>query len=931
MAADSLTRGPGAELTGRQRECDGLDRLIEAVRREESQALVLRGEPGVGKSALLDYLVARASGCRVVRATGVESEMELAFAGLHQLVAPILDGVERLPAPQRDAVRTTFGMSVGPPPDRFLLGLAVLGLLAEAAEERPLICVVDDEQWLDRASAQTLAFVARRLDTESVGLVFAARMPGDELSGLPELEVNGLRDADARRLLESALAGPLDDRIRDRIVSEARGNPLALLELPRDTTPAELAGGFGLPGAMSLSGRLEQRFGRQLGELAAETQRLLHIAVADPVGEPSLVWAAAARLGIMPDDAVPAIDAGLVEFGTRVRFRHPLVRSAAYRSTSPQERQDLHRVLAEVIDPAVDPDRRAWHRAWSTPTPDEDVAAELERAAARAQTRGGLAAAAAFLERATALTPEPRDQSRRRLAAARAKRDAGALDDALLVLAETEAGPLDEQQSAEATHLRGQIAFDQRRGTDAAALLAGAAARLEPVDAGRAREVHAESLLAAMWADDLELPGGLRSAAQAARAAPPSPLPPRAVDVLVDAFAIRLTDGYGAAASTLTRALRLLLDLDLESEEARRWLWLVGARTSGLIAMEVWEFDSWHTLALRQVQIARDMGALVHLQFALTFLVVTHLLRGELSSAARLIDEDRLIAGATGNPPVAHTAMMLAAWRGEESRASELIETTMLEATARGLGRLVNSADHASAVLNNGLGRHDVARDVARRAFERDPVGHGSLVVPELAEAASRTGEETLVRAALDWLSERTRVTSTGWLLGIEARVRALLSDGDAADRLYRESIDRLSGSAVRAELARTHLLYGEWLRRERRRVDAREQLRLAHAMLDGMGAEAFAERARRELLATGETARKRSVETRDELTPQEAQIARLARDGLSNPEIGTRLFISPRTVKYHLSKVFTKLDISSRSELERALPGDAATPALHD
>jgi len=912
-------------LWGRQRECEALLRLIEAVRREESRALVLRGEPGVGKTALLEYLASQAAGCRVLRATGVQSEMELAFAGLHQLVAPILDGVERLPGPQRDSVGTAFGMTSGPAPDRFLLGLAVLGLLADAAEARPLICLVDDDQWLDRASSQALAFVARRLDTESVALVFATRTPGDELSGLPELVVNGLREADARRLLDSVLAGPLDDQIRDRIVSEARGNPLALLELPRDTTPAELAGGFGLPAAISVSDRLEERFGRQLDTLPPETRRLLQIAAADPVGEPSLVWAAAGRLGIEPHAAVSAIDAGLVEFGTRVRFRHSLVRSAAYRSALPEERQEVHRALAEVIDPEVDPDRRAWHRAQATTTPREDVAEELETGAARAQTRGGLAAAAAFLERAAALTPEPGDRARRLLAAARANRDAGALDGALALLGAIEAGPLDERQRADVTHLRGQIAFDQRRGTDAAALLASAAARLESIDAGRAREAHAESLLAAMWADDLELPGGLRRAAEAARAAPLGPAPARAVDVLVEAFAIRLTDGYGAAAPTVTRALELLLGLDLDSEEARRWLWLVGARASGLIAMEAWAFESWHTLGVRQVRVARDLGALVHLQFALTFLVVTHLLRGELGTAAGLIDEDRLIAEATGNPPVAHTAMLLAAWQGDEPRASELIETTMLEATARGLGRLVNSADYACAVLYNGLGQHDLARDAARRAFERDPVGHGSLVVPELAEAASRTGEEALVHGALDWLSERTRATSTGWLLGIEARTRALLSDGDDADRLYRESIDHLSACAVRAEVARTHLLYGEWLRRERRRLDARDQLRVAHAMLDEMGAGAFAERARRELLATGETARKRSVETRDELTAQEAQIARLARDGLSNPEIGTRLFISPRTVKYHLRKVFTKLDISSRSELVRVLPVDAA------
>jgi hypothetical protein len=678
MVVDSPTRDPGGGLRGRQRECQLLDRLLDTVRRDESQVLVLRGEAGVGKTALLEYLVAQASDCRIVRAAGVQSEMELAFAGMHQLVAPMLDGVERLPSPQRDAMQTALGISAGAAPDRFLLGLAVLALLADAAEERPLICVVDDQQWLDRASAQTLAFVARRLDTESVALVFAARTPGEELAGMRELEVTGLLETDARQLLESVLAGQLDDRIRDRIVSEARGNPLALLELPRETTPAELAGGFGLPGAVSLSGRLEQSFSRQLDALPPRTRRLLQIAVADPVGEPSLVWAAAERLSITPDAAAPAIDAGLVEFGVRVRFRHPLVRSAAYGSASPAERQEVHRALAEVIDPAVDPDRRAWHRAQATPTPDEDVAAELEGAAVRAAARGGLAAAAAFLERAVTLTPEAGRRSRRLLAAARANRDAGALDSALALLSAIGAGLLDERQSAEVEQLRGQIAFDQRRGTDAATVLADAAARLEPIEARWAREAHLEALLAAMWADDLELPGGLRRAAQAACAAPPGPEPPRSVDVLLDAFAIRLTDGYAAAAPTLTHALELLLALDLGSEEARRWLWMVGARASGLIAMEVWEFQSWHTLALRQVQVARDMGALVHLQFALTFLVVTHLLRGELGTAARLIDEDRLIADATGNPPVAHTAMLLAAWLGKESMAAELIETTML-------------------------------------------------------------------------------------------------------------------------------------------------------------------------------------------------------------------------------------------------------------
>ena len=434
----------------------------------------------------------------------------------------------------------------------------MLSLLSEVAEERPLVCLVDDEQWLDRASAQVLAFVARRLEAESVGLVFAARVPSDELAGLPELVVEGLREGDARALLDSVLTGPLDARVRDQIVSETRGNPLALLELPRGVTPAELAGGFGLPGAVPLSGRIEESFRRRLEALPADTRRLLLVAAADPVGDPLLVWRAAGRLGIGTEAATPAAEAGLIEFGARVRFRHPLVRSAAYRSASVQERQDVHRALAEVTDPELDPDRRAWHRAQAAPGPDEDVAEELERSAGRAQARGGLAAAAAFLERAAMLTPEPGRRAQRLLAAARAKRDAGALDAALGLLVAVEAGPLDALRTAEVEHLRGQIAFDQRRVGDAARLLLSAARRLEPLDAGLARETHLEALGAAMWAGDLDSPGGVLEAAEAARAAPPGPDPPRAVDVLLDAFATAVDGGIRsgrADADPSTRAV----------------------------------------------------------------------------------------------------------------------------------------------------------------------------------------------------------------------------------------------------------------------------------------------------------------------------------------------------------------------------------------
>jgi DNA-binding CsgD family transcriptional regulator/tetratricopeptide (TPR) repeat protein len=851
--------------------------------------------------------------------------MELAFAGLHQLLAPVLDRLEGLPEPQQEALRTALGLSSGPAPDRFLVGLAVLGLLSEVADERPLICVVDDEQWLDRASMQALGFAARRLAAEPVGLVFAARVPGAELAGLPELAVAGLREEDARALLDSALTGPLDARVRDLIVAETRGNPLALLELPRGLGAAQLAGGFGLPAAVSLPGRIEDSFRRQLEGLPAETRLLLALAAADSSGDPLLVWRAAGRLGIAVQAWAPAVETGLVEFAARTRFRHALARSAAYRSVSPQERQKVHGALAEVTDPAADPDRRAWHWAQAAPGPDAEVAAELERSAGRAEDRGGLAAAAAFLERAALLTPEPGRRAQRLLAAARAKREAGEPDAALGLLAE--AGPLDPHQAAEMESLRGQIAADQYRGSDAARLLLRAARLLEPLDVSLAREMHLDALGAALVAGDLERPDGVREAAQAARAAPPSPEPPRAVDVVLDALALRLTEGHAAAAAALTHALELLVASDLGAEETRRWLWLAGGRTGRIVAMELWDFESGYALAARQVQVAREAGALVHLQIALNFLGLLHLLTGELSMAERLIEEDRLIAEVTGNPPVGYAAMMLAAWQGREQDASELIQATIAEATPHGTGILAGSAAYASAVLGNGLGRYEAARDAARQVFEREDVIFGYLAVAELAEAAARTGQVAQVQATLDWLSERTRTTPTAWVLGIEARIRALLSDGQAADDLYRESIEQLGRTRVRAELARSHLLYGEWLRRQRRRAEAREQLRTAHRMLEEMGMEAFDERARRELRATGETARTRSVSAARgagagaALTPQEAQVARLAGEGLSNPAIGARLFISSRTAQFHLSNVFTKLGITSRGELDRVLP----------
>ena len=916
------------EFRGRSNESELLDRLLEDARGARSGVLVIRGEAGMGKTALMRHAAERAAGFRVAQVCGVEAERELPFAGLHQLGAPFLDRIDALPRPQQDALRVALGLCPGAAPDRFLVGLAALTLLAEVAEEQPLLCLVDDLQWLDEATGQVLGFVARRLLAEPVAIVFCIREPSDEreVAGLPELRLEGLDHDEARALLAEVTPGRLDERVAERIVAETGGNPLALLELPRGMSAAELAGGFAVPGPVRLSGSIEDGFRLRLDALPADTRRLLQLAAADPVGDPLLVWRAAGQLGIHPEAATPAVDADLFEMGAQVRFRHPQVRSAAYRSASPPERHALHAALAEATDAEIHPDRRAWHRAQAAAGPHEDVAAELERSAARAEARGGMAAAAAFLESAATLTPDPSVRVRRLLAAAQAQRDAGALEEALELLTAADAGPMSALQAAEVEHLRGRVAFDQRRVGDAARRLVGAARRLEPLDPALARTTHLEAVGAAIWAGHLCSSIAMAEVAEAARAAPPAPDPPGAADVVLDALATRLTEGYAAAVPALEQALQAVLALEVPAGDLGHWLWLSGARAAGLIAIEVWDADAWHELASRQVRVARDSGAVVQLQFALNFFARSQLASGRFTDAAALIEEERAIAQATGSSAVGYEEMLLAAWRGQESQASELIERMVHAASARGLGRMVDVATYAKAVLYNGLGRYDVARDTALAAFEhRDEVGYGPFVVAELAEAASRTGEQALVRAALEWLSERTRVTRTDWLLGIDARVRALLGDPDAAEPLYRESIERFTRTRLRVEVARARLLYGEWLRREGRRVDAREELRVAREMLLSIGADGFAERARHELLATGEKVRKRRDDTRDELTPQEEHIARLAREGRTNPEIGAELFLSPRTVEWHLKKVFTKLGITSRRALRDALPREAA------
>jgi DNA-binding CsgD family transcriptional regulator len=909
-------------LRGRRRECAVLDRLLERVSTGRSGALVVRGEPGVGKTALLDNMVGRASDCRVAHAVGVQSEMELPFAGLHQLCAGMLDRFDRLPVSQRDALCVAFGLAEGPPPDRVRVGLAVLSLFGEVAEERPLVCVVDDAHWLDRASAEALAFVARRLVAESVCVVIAVRESGDRLAGLPELVVEGLGDGDARALLESVVTGPLDVGVRDRIVAETRGNPLALLELPRGLTPAELAGGFGLLDAPALSGRIEESFRRRLAPLPADVRRLLLIAAAEPVGDPVPVWRAAARLGVGLEAAAPGATAGLLELSAHeVRFRHPLVRSAVYQAASPEERRSVHQALAEATDPEADPDRRAWHRAHAAAGPDEDVAGELERSAGRAQARGGMAAAAAFLERAAGLTLDPAHRVERALAAAQAKHRAGAPDAALALLAMAKAGPLDELQRAQVDLLSAQLAFAVSRGSDAPPLLLEAAKGLEPLDAGLARATYLDALTAAMFVGPLAGERGVLQIAEAAGAAPRASDPPGATDLLLEGWVLLMKEGYAAATPTLRSALDAV-----RKEEGFRSLWLACR-----VAMDLWDHETWDALSAREVHHARAAGALTELPFALGLRAGIHLFEGDLPATKAMVEESLAVSAAIATPGVPYLRLFLAAFQGCEAEVAELTEATVREVMPRGEGIGLTITQWTRAVLYNGVGRYEEALAVAEQAAEQAmALLFTNWGLPELIEAAARSGQPERGAGALERLSEATRASGTEWALGIGARSRALLSEHDTAEELYREAIDRLGRTRIRVELARSHLLYGEWLRRERRRLDAREQLRTAQEMLTSMGLGAFAQRAARELLATGETAVKRTHETRERLTAQEAQIARLASEGLSNSEIGVRLFISSRTVEYHMHKVFAKLNVHSRHQLDRALSEDpgASQPA---
>jgi DNA-binding CsgD family transcriptional regulator len=906
----------GLVLQDRRYECAALDGLLDGARAGQSATLILHGDPGVGKTALIEHAIVSASGLRVLRAAGVESEMELAFAALQRLCAPLLDYLDRLPSPQRDALSTTFGLSTGPAPDRFFLGLAVLGLLSEAAQERPLLCVIDDAQWLDRASAQALAFVARRVRAESVALLFALRELSDGFDDLPQLTIEGLTDADARQLLDAVIPGRLDEQVADQLLAEARGNPLALLELPRGISMTRLAGGYGLPAALPLSGRIEASFRQRLEALPDDTQRLLLVAAADGTGDSALLWRAAERLGIARSAIEPAESAGLIEVDHRVRFRHPLVRTAVYGAALPSQRRQVHEALAESTYAQVDPDRRAWHLAEAADGPDENVADELERAAGRAQARGGLEAAAAFLQRAVALQEDPARRAKGALAAAQANLQAGAFDSALGLLATAETGALDEFQRGQIDLLHGEMAFASGMDADAAPLLLKAAKRLASLNLDLARETYLSAWAAAAFGAR-DGAGDLPEVCRAARALPQATHAPRALDLLLDGLTLLITEGRRAAAPTLRQAASVFGSERVSAEEGLRWGWLA---TAASFAM--WDNDGARAICARQIQLARDTGALEGLPLYLVALGVATAWSGDLPGAASLIAEFDEVIAATGAriPPFA--ALLLASLRGREVEAATLIDATLKQSAAAGHGAAVTEAHWVAALLENGLGRHQRALTAAKQATS-DPLDlyPAMWALPELVEAAARCGDVEIAWNALERLADTTRPSGTDFGLGIEARSRALLSDGEAAESSYREAIDRLTKARLSPEIGRAHLLYGEWLRRERRRKEARAELRAAHDLFTSIGMEGFAERASKELTATGEKVRKLTLETRDDLTDQERRIAHLARDGLSNAEIGERLFISQHTIAYHLRKIFSKLGITSRNQLARVLP----------
>ncbi|MGI8334802.1 helix-turn-helix transcriptional regulator [Actinomadura scrupuli] len=913
-------------LLGRHEECLALDELVEMAREGLSGTLVLIGEAGIGKTRLLEYAAGTATDLHIANVAGVESEIQLGFAALHRLLLPFLDRADQLPGPQRDALGAAFGLVAGPPADRFLVGLAALTLLADVAGEQPLMCLVDDAQWLDRESLEVLAFVGRRLHADGIGLLLAVRDGPAGLSalgGLPTVQVAGLPETDARRLLAAAVAGRLDPQVVERIVTETRGNPLALVELAVELSGEQLAGGSLLPVPLPVGRRMEAHFLRQVGAMPAETRSLLLVASVAPTEDPAVLWRAAALLGLSPEAADPAVSGGILSPQPDLAFRHPLIRSAVYGGARPADRRRVHEAFAAVIDRDRDPDRRAWHLATAAVGLDEGVALELQRASERARSRGGHSAQAAFLLRAAELTPDPQDRAGRLFASAQAHLVAGdpLMAQSLLERAAPELGA--PAMRVGALRLRAAIEMFFARVAAVPSILLEAVAAIDPREERLVQGMLFQALEAAIMARRYTTGTTLVDVARTALNAPRDHSVRATVpDLLLDAFANRVACGFPEAVPLL-RAAVTAMRAEGELVEAGMPL----AVLLCLATEDLWDDTGRREVLGRLDTFDRDQGALQALRITLQGLASCELWAGRFGKAEALHAEAAEIATATGIPAEGSGPLVeLLAWRGHEAQtraAADIVIGTWAE--QRGIGAAANHALLALTVLELSLGRYREALAWALRVYEDDAPGPGNHVLPDVVEAAVRAGDRAAASTALARLSERAPISGTPWALGVLARSRALMADDDRAEDLYLESIELLGRTLVVTELARAHLLYGEWLRRRRRRSDARRRLRTAHEMFATMGATAFAERARTELLATGERPRKRTAQTSHHLTPQEAQVAGLAAAGATNAEIATRLFITTSTVEYHLNKIFRKFDLTSRRQLARALLDEPA------
>jgi DNA-binding CsgD family transcriptional regulator len=907
-------------LVGRAKEVGSLEDVLAAVRDGLSGVLVLRGEVGIGKTALLDWAAGVAHDMRVARVAATESEMDLGFAGLHQLLVPFLDELDQLPAPQRAALQSAFGLATGPPPDRFLVGLATLTLLTDAAASRPVLCVVDDAQWLDQSSAEVLGFVARRLLADQVGMLLAIR--GEEegpavFQGLPELAIGGLAEQAAHELLAAVAGGPVDLRVSERILAETVGNPLGLVEFGGALTAEERSGAVPLTGPLRFGGRLEELYLSQIRALPADVQTLLLVLAADQPGDPATVWRAAGRLGVGPEAVAPQAVERLVTLTPVIRFRHPLMRSIAYHGAPFAARWRVHEALAAAIDPVRDPDRRAWHLAQATSGTDEDVAGELERSADRARGRGGWASSAAFLERSAQLTPDTGRKAGRLVAAAEARLMAGETSAARTLLERAAPDVPDPVVSAQARRLEGDIMFAAGEPAAAVSVLLDAARTVAPCDARLARNALLEALAAQLSSRQAT---GITEVLRALQSVPrATESQATAGDLLLDGLAAVAGGRFTAGAGLLRQAVAAVTSGEpVPGDTPQCFL------AFRLAVTELYDDAAWRELATQWVARARDQGAIAVMVVGLGFQAFGQRAEGRLVDAEATIAEARAMAEAMGNRTyldgLAHAELEVLAWRGNQADARSLAARLLGATVGQGHARRLQRVHDALAGLELGLGNYKEALRHALLAAPDQEILSRQSSPDVLIEAAIRHGDRASAAAALDSVAPWWLACGTPWSLGLLARCQALLADDAHAEDGYRLSIEHLRRCQVTAELARSHLLYGEWLHRQRRRRGAREQLRAACELFETLGMGAFARRARDELRAVGEYAAARSPGTPDTLTPQEARIARLAAEGATNREIGARFFVSASTVDYHLRKVFRKLGITSRAQLPHAL-----------